>query len=472
MSYENFDYYLVSENCTIIKEECIMILKGGILVSDIKFEEEVSIIDVLNKYDLNIPAYQRPYKWERKHIRNLFYDVREAIAKDISVYRIGTVILHNKDNGELDIVDGQQRLLSISLFLMAFDRTSLPKGTRILLNSEYIGISQMHAKQNYNEWTTLLELITEDERNEFYNYLLNRCRVSIITMPNDNLGEAFQLFDSQNNRGKKLEPHDLLKAYHLRAIGNKANEKTVEKWEKYNDISNDNKSLNLVKLFDKYLFRLRKWTDGETGLSKRKNSNTRDLIFNENFIDDFKGVDLNVSSFPYLNLYLLLKENNLDFPSSLCMPIINGDGFFKYIEYSFELINKLFYKENISRKYVNEDISELITSKISTLSKVVNLYNNMIALFVDRFGEDSLNREVCEKIFVWAFYPRAVASRIFDSTQANYAAGVRFQNKPTQKLFQVLNSSTTPTEFISRIDMDLLQNFSSKDILEKLERKE
>lgn len=441
-------------------------------MSTINYEEEVSIINILNKDCLKIPEYQRPYKWERKHIRNLFYDVREAIAKDTSIYRIGTVILHNKNNGELDIVDGQQRLISISLFLLAFDRTSLPNGTDSLLKSKYIGISQMYAKQNYNEWTTLLELITEDERVEFYNYLLNRCRVSVITMPNDNLEEAFQLFDSQNNRGKKLEPHDLLKAYHLRSIGNKANEKTVEKWEKYNDISSGSESLNLVKLFNEYLFRLRKWTDGEAGLSKRKNSNTRDLIFNENFIDDFKGVDLNASAYPYLNLYLLLKENDLDFPSSLCMPIINGEAFFKYIEYSFELIDKLFYKENISSKYVDEGISELISSKNGTLSKVVNLYNNMIALFVDRFGEESLNREVCEKTFIWAFYPRVESSRIFDSTQANYAAGVRFQKKPAQKLFQVLNSSTTPTEFISRIDMDLLQNLSSKDILEKLERKE
>ena len=182
-------------------------------------------------------------------------------------------------------------------------------------------------------------------------------------------------------------------------------------------------------------------------------------------------MDINISSYPYLNLYALLKENNLDFPSSLCMPIINGDAFFKYIEYSFELINNLFYKEKRSSNLVNEEISKLITSNISTLSKIINLYNNMIAPFIDRFGESNLNREVCEKIFIWAFYPRTVASRIFDSTQANYAAGAKFQKKPAQKLFQVLNSSTSPTDFISRIDMDLLQNFSSEDILEKLDRK-
>jgi hypothetical protein len=34
----------------------------------------------------------------------------------------------------------------------------------------------------------------------------------------DKVEEAFQLFDSQNTRGKELDPHDLLKAYHLREM--------------------------------------------------------------------------------------------------------------------------------------------------------------------------------------------------------------------------------------------------------------
>ncbi|MFQ7566431.1 MAG: DUF262 domain-containing protein, partial [Clostridium perfringens] len=65
---------------------------------------------------MNIPNYQRPYKWERKHIRNLYYDIREAINRNTSDYRIGTVILHNTSERELDIVDGQQRVISIAVF--------------------------------------------------------------------------------------------------------------------------------------------------------------------------------------------------------------------------------------------------------------------------------------------------------------------------------------------------------------------
>ena len=47
------------------------------------------------------------------------------------------------------------------------------------------------------------------------------------------MNEAFQLFDSQNTRGKALDPHALLKAYHLREMKDTPYEmvRAVEKWE-------------------------------------------------------------------------------------------------------------------------------------------------------------------------------------------------------------------------------------------------
>ncbi|XZJ40988.1 DUF262 domain-containing protein [Clostridium perfringens] len=436
-------------------------------MSNIEFEVR-SILEILSRKGLNIPNYQRPYKWERKHIRNLYYDIREAINRNTSDYRIGTVILHNKSEKELDIVDGQQRLISIALLLLVVNKDSLPVGAKNLLSREYSGISQNHAKENYNEWSSLCNLISDSELYELSYYILNKCKVSVIEMPEDKLAEAFQLFDSQNNRGKKLEVHDLLKAYHLRAIGSLADETTVEKWEKYNDIEAYNGLLNLEQLFDKHLFRIRRWANGETGLTKRKNSNTSELKFTANYIDDFKGVDLNKKSYPYLKLYEELKEHGIDFPNSLCMPIINGDSFFKYIEYSYELFNKNFYEDNITRNYLSDEIYSFVTSKVGKYSRNINLFINLIALFQDRFGSEALTREINEKIFVWAFYPRVMAKYIGDSMQANYAAGEKFLKNPAQKLFHLLASSATPNDFISKINTDLFQNYTSNDIISRL----
>ena len=292
------------------------------------------VISILDNEQLSIPDYQRPYKWERRHIRNLFYDVREAMNSGMDEYRFGSIILHKKDNTTLDIVDGQQRLISISLFFYKAAKANMPGGASNLLKADsYIEVSRKHAQENYDEWNTLCGAITPDELQKISDYIKEKCKVFVITIPKDNLRDAFQLFDSQNNRGKALDPHDLLKAYHLRAIKNPS-ETMIEKWESF--VKNEN--LKLSDLFDKHLFRIRRWVNGSSGLNKKKHGS--ELRFSERFLDDFKGVELESGSYPYLRLYKSLKEHNIDFPVSLTMPVINGETFFKYIEYAHEKFEK------------------------------------------------------------------------------------------------------------------------------------
>ena len=279
--------------------------------------------ELLKKGNLRIPSYQRPYKWNRKHIRNLFYDLRDAMGK--KEYQIGSVILHENDR-YLDIVDGQQRLISISLFLHLLDSLENYKGAKQLLSAEFGELSCYHASENYNEWKNLTQLVGENQAKDICNFLLENCAVSVITMPQKRLSEAFQLFDSQNNRGKSLEPHDLLKAYHLRKQDSE-DERIVEKWEQFVE----DKELSLKELFDKHLFRMRRWSRGETGLTNKRYGSY--LRFTEDFIDDFKGVDLN-QNFPYLELYRHIEN----LPMSITMPIIDGSKFFEYIESAHETI--------------------------------------------------------------------------------------------------------------------------------------
>ena len=57
--------------------------------------------------------------------------------------------------------------------------------------------------------------------------------VEVVVVCVDKVTEAFQLFDSQNTRGRALDPHDLLKAYHLREMREYPYEMrhAVTKWE-------------------------------------------------------------------------------------------------------------------------------------------------------------------------------------------------------------------------------------------------
>ena len=421
--------------------------------------------ELLKEEDLRIPSYQRPYKWNRKHIRNLFYDLRDAMGK--KEYQIGSVILHEND-GHLDIVDGQQRLISISLFLYLLDDLGNYKGAKQLLSAAVFGeLSCYHASENYNEWENLTQLVGENEAKDICNFLLENCAVSVITMPQERLSEAFQLFDSQNNRGKSLEPHDLLKAYHLRKEDSE-DEKIVEKWEQFVE----DKDLSLKELFDKHLFRMRRWSRGETGLTNKRYGSY--LRFTEDFIDDFKGVDLN-QNFPYLELYRHIEN----LPMSITMPIIDGSKFFEYIESAHETIKN--HKDFLNAELGFSDEPEGEEKNLAYPEGMLNIYNsskgrylkchnmflNICSLFAERFGKDELSKEIVETLFIWSYYPRVKSKAIYDATVGKYAAGGSFRQKEAQKLFQLLSHAVTPNDFTIKIDRELFENYTVDKIIEE-----
>ena len=93
-------------------------------------EQELSIVtigDVFKyddkekkyKYNLAIPDYQRPYRWKTETALALLNDIIDAQKNNISQYRIGTLILHKNKKGKYEIVDGQQRMTTLTLLLYA-----------------------------------------------------------------------------------------------------------------------------------------------------------------------------------------------------------------------------------------------------------------------------------------------------------------------------------------------------------------
>ncbi len=74
-----------------------------------------------------IPAYQRPYSWEYEHCFQLYNDFFEALNSNED-YFIGNIIIAKSEKTDdiLEIVDGQQRLLTLLLLIKAFSLL-LPK---------------------------------------------------------------------------------------------------------------------------------------------------------------------------------------------------------------------------------------------------------------------------------------------------------------------------------------------------------
>ena len=217
-------------------------------------ESELSIVTIKELFELKlaIPEYQRPYSWSVESTNTLFMDIYEAYKEGLSEYRLGSVILH-KNNEVYNIVDGQQRITTLSILLYCLGDEKLG-----LLNERYSSFSENVITNNFQ---ILKKKVSELKNVEsFKQYLLKSC--TVVKIVTDKEQEAFQFFDSHNSRGKELDPHDLLKSYHLREMNNEEEylkKKIISIWE------NEDQD-NLEKLFRVYLFPLTKWYKGRNGL--------------------------------------------------------------------------------------------------------------------------------------------------------------------------------------------------------------
>ena len=70
-------------------------------------------------YFFEIPLYQRPYAWTTDHVDELLDDLLDAMRRDSeSPYFLGSIVLiKDEDNPKSEVVDGQQRLTTLTMLL-------------------------------------------------------------------------------------------------------------------------------------------------------------------------------------------------------------------------------------------------------------------------------------------------------------------------------------------------------------------
>lgn len=236
----------------------------------IKSVNHYHIYDLLKKdanFYYKIPKYQRAYTWSQYHWKALYDDLME----NGSEYFIGSIICINTSNDSigyqcLEVVDGQQRLTTITLFLAAlyskfqqwekdirkdddiFDDYRALKNSLVCKGSKENGLILVpqyegHNSADYSYAMSLLGLAKgKKEKNygnrkiakcykyfsdridndiyglndaeaiqkvlEIYNIIKNALLVKIEV---SNSSEAYMLFESLNNRGASLTPIELMK---------------------------------------------------------------------------------------------------------------------------------------------------------------------------------------------------------------------------------------------------------------------
>ncbi len=212
-----------------------------------------------------IDYYQRDYKWEAKQIQELIEDLttrflldyeesheRSQVA-DYGQYFLGSIIISQKDNVRY-IVDGQQRLTSLTLILIYLDQLkqnledkesvakitdliySIQFGTKsfnldvsernpclqLLIDGENPDtVDQTPSVQNLiHRYNDITEFFPDELREKalpyFIDWLINKVTLVEITTYSDD--DAYTIFETMNDRGLSLTPTDMLKGYLLANI--------------------------------------------------------------------------------------------------------------------------------------------------------------------------------------------------------------------------------------------------------------
>lgn len=424
----------------------------------------IKVRDLLTNDSLQIPSYQRPYKWTPKNVNQLIDDI--LIHKEKSEYRLGTLVVHReKDNKKtLNIVDGQQRTVTLTLIAFAIiqkenitreEEKALNNLDQELLSLSFASdISKANIQNNYKQ---IQRRIADFDEQSIW-FFLEKCTLVQVVL--NDISEAFQFFDSQNARGKDLEPHDLLKAFHLREMNNFSTEeerkKTVEKWESLD-------TAKLSKLFSQYLFRIRNWSSGHSA-----------RYFSKNEVDVFKGVSpdieenypfatmLRVAHF-YVEEYNRSYHRNIDkremvFPFQIDEIIINGKRFFEMIEYYQAMIDNVKSKE-MSEKYPVLNTIKTYDGSFRTGDKYIrNLFYCALIYYIDKFGEKDLSKAI-DKIFVWAYSLRLKLKAVGLDSVDNYALN---KGHSQIQLFKKIKDSINPNDILNLQLETLKENNSSK----------
>lgn len=207
----------------------------------------------------SIDYYQREYKWHDKQIRELVDDLSGKFLEDYQPgherskvadyphYFLGSIIISEKDSASF-IVDGQQRLTSLTLLLILL--RNLQKDRVKKVNVDELIFSEKFDQKSFNihvdertpamvalydgasidvtdrpesvqnlvqRYHDLEEAFPNELRDDalpyFIDWLLENVHLVEITAYSDD--DAYTIFETMNDRGLSLSPTDMLKGYLL-----------------------------------------------------------------------------------------------------------------------------------------------------------------------------------------------------------------------------------------------------------------
>ena len=213
------------------------------------------IFDNQNKYI--IPLYQRNFSWRREQIEQLIQDVFSAFKQNpYGNYFIGSLVVLKRSNGDLEVIDGQQRLSVLSLItkilginkeprLFYDSRPEVEEFFKAFYNSEdgscNIEYSQTAHLRNAIDFIKEIDLDAEKHEgritksNEvveravsFRHYFENNVILVRVEIPQDT--DVASYFEIMNNRGVQLQKHEILKSFMISKLIGKSRSEFAKIW--------------------------------------------------------------------------------------------------------------------------------------------------------------------------------------------------------------------------------------------------
>ena len=226
-------------------------------------------------YQFTIPSFQRAYTWQAENIEQLVNDLQDACADPNTPYFLGSLILVKDDPTQYQVIDGQQRLISLSIIISVLRELEddpdlidslndlilepgdklrgIKAEPRLTLRERDTDFFRMyvqegdleglfdlrdndiasHAQRNIaintrRVFDALAAMETKDRR-RFASYLVNGVTLVIVTT--DDLAGAHRIFDVMNMRGVPLTASDVFKAKTIAEISTAARNAYATRWD-------------------------------------------------------------------------------------------------------------------------------------------------------------------------------------------------------------------------------------------------
>ncbi|WP_304162886.1 DUF262 domain-containing protein [Phascolarctobacterium succinatutens] len=229
-------------------------------------------------FDYYVPSYQRPYAWTEEETGTLFDDLYDFYkSEENDNYFLGSIVLIKEDDKpHADIIDGQQRLTTLTILLSVVaeklpdeDKATCIKylrepGNRLeglapqarlhlrqkdqdffgkyiqgvkleelisLDSTQLVNESQKHILENCKLLRTRIneKFKTVDEIVEFCAFLVMRCYLVVVYTPSQR--SAFRVFSVMNSRGLNLMPIDIIKSDVIGKIPERNQQSYTDLWE-------------------------------------------------------------------------------------------------------------------------------------------------------------------------------------------------------------------------------------------------